>query len=124
MNIRGMVIVLLACLASACGGPSVAPERTRIDASTRLRSLLDASDEGRLDRISSATFSAQTKVTRAVVNENPQLYYEIQSLNPNSGEALERLATALQQLRSALASGDTASFAALMQLGRGQLGAA
>ncbi len=80
-------------------------------------------DEGRLDRISSATFNAQTRVTRAVVNENPHLYYEIQSLNPNSGEVLERLANALDRLRSALATGDRAAFAELMRRGRGQLGA-
>jgi chorismate mutase/prephenate dehydrogenase len=79
-------------------------------------------DERRLDRISSATFSAQTRVTRAVVNENPQLYYEIQSLNPNSGEALVRFAGALERLRAALAAGDRAAFAALMQRGRAQLG--
>ncbi|MDZ4814224.1 MAG: bifunctional chorismate mutase/prephenate dehydrogenase [Pseudomonadota bacterium] len=80
-------------------------------------------DEGRLDRISSATFNAQTRVTRAVVNENPHLYYEIQSLNPNSPEVLERLASALDRLRAALANGDRAAFAELMRRGRGQLGA-
>lgn len=79
-------------------------------------------DEGRLDRISSATFSAQTRVTRAVVNENPQLYYEIQSLNPNSEEALSRFAYALDRLRTALARGDRQAFAELMQNGRRQLG--
>jgi chorismate mutase/prephenate dehydrogenase len=79
-------------------------------------------DENRLDRISSSTFNAQTKVTRAVVNENPHLYYEIQSLNPNSGEVLERLAQALDQLRSALARGDREAFADIMRRGRSQLG--
>ena len=78
-------------------------------------------DERRLDRISSATFNAQTRVTRAVVNENPHLYYEIQSLNPNSGEALQRLASALDQLRSAIADEDREAFSALMLHGRGQL---
>jgi chorismate mutase / prephenate dehydrogenase len=79
-------------------------------------------EERRLDRISSATFNAQTRVTRAVVNENPHLYYEIQSLNPNSGEALARLSDALDRLRAALASGDREAFAQLMQRGRAQLG--
>ena len=50
MNIRGIVISFLACVSSACGGLSVTPERAQSDASTRLRSLLDASDEARLDR--------------------------------------------------------------------------
>lgn len=78
-------------------------------------------DEGRLDRISSATFNAQTRVTRAVVNESPHLYYEIQSFNPNSGEALERLAAALDRLRAAVRDGDHAGFAELMHAGRRQL---
>jgi chorismate mutase / prephenate dehydrogenase len=80
-------------------------------------------DEGRLDRISSATFNAQTRVTRAVVNENPQLYYEIQSLNPNSAEVLGRFANALDRFRTALANGDREAFAELMRRGRSQLGA-
>ena len=50
MNIRGIVIIILACVSSACGGLSVAPERAPSDASTRLRNLLDASDEALLDR--------------------------------------------------------------------------
>lgn len=79
-------------------------------------------DERRLDGISSATFNAQTKVTRAVVNENPKLYFEIQSLNPNSAEVLARLGQALDELRAALATGDLARFAALMQAGKQQLG--
>lgn len=81
-------------------------------------------DEGRLDRISSATFNAQTRVTRAVVNENPHLYYEIQSFNPNSSEALERLASALERLRTAVREEDREAFAELMQAGRRQLQAA
>jgi chorismate mutase / prephenate dehydrogenase len=80
-------------------------------------------DESRLDRISSSTFNAQTKVTRAVVNENPHLYYEIQRLNPNSEEVLKRFAWALDRFRTALASGDREAFADLMQRGRRQLGA-
>lgn len=79
-------------------------------------------DERRLDGISSATFNAQTRVTRAVVNENPKLYFEIQSLNPNSAEVLARLSRALDELRAALATGDVARFTALMQAGRQQLG--
>lgn len=79
-------------------------------------------DEGRLDRISSATFNAQTRVTRAVVHENPNLYHEIQSLNPYNTAALERLRTSLDQLCNALKSDDRDAFAALMHKGRRQLG--
>jgi uncharacterized protein (DUF885 family) len=50
MNIRRFVIALLACASSACGGLSVLPEQPPLDGSTRLRSLLHASDEALLDR--------------------------------------------------------------------------
>lgn len=79
-------------------------------------------DAGRLERISSTTFDAQTRVSRAVVNENPDLYFEIQQQNPNSREVLDRLAAALRGLRSALDSGDRERFAALMRAGQKQLG--
>lgn len=80
-----------------------------------------AGDKNRLERISSSTFDAQTRVTRRVVNENPALYFEIQRLNPNSGEALDRLSAALNELRAALAAGDSDRFAALMHSGQKQL---
>lgn len=79
-------------------------------------------DERRLERLSSTTFDAQTRVSRAVVNENPDLYFEIQQQNPNSPEVLERLAVALQELRSALAANDRPRFAAMMRAGQKQLG--
>jgi len=79
-------------------------------------------DERRLERLSSTTFDAQTRVSRAVVNENPDLYFEIQQQNPNSPEVLERLAMALQELRSALDANDRARFAAMMRAGQKQLG--
>ena len=79
-------------------------------------------DERRLERISSTTFDAQTRVSRAVVNENPDLYFEIQQKNPNSPEVLDRLSRALADLRSALDQGDRARFAAMMQAGQKQLG--
>lgn len=79
-------------------------------------------DERRLERLSSTTFDAQTRVSRAVVNENPDLYFEIQQQNPNSPEVLERLAMALQELRSALDANDRPRFAAMMRAGQKQLG--
>lgn len=79
-------------------------------------------DERRLERISSTTFDAQTRVSRAVVNENPDLYFEIQKHNPNSAEVLDRLAKALQELRAALDADDRPRFAALMRAGQKQLG--
>jgi uncharacterized protein (DUF885 family) len=50
MNIRVVVIVLVACVSSACGGLSVLRDGPPSDGSLRLRSLLDTSDEALLDR--------------------------------------------------------------------------
>ena len=50
MNIRGVLIIVLACASSACGSLPATTERPPSDASMRLRSLLEASDEAFLDR--------------------------------------------------------------------------
>ncbi len=50
MGFRALAIVLLVGLSSACGGLSLSPEGPAPDASARLQSLLDASDEALLDR--------------------------------------------------------------------------
>lgn len=41
----------------------------------------------KLAQMSSTTFDRQLKIASGVANENPRLYYEIQSLNPWRGEA-------------------------------------
>ena len=50
MNVRGVLTIVLACAASACASLQAPAERPPSDASTRLRALLDASDEALLDR--------------------------------------------------------------------------
>ena len=50
MKICKVVIVLLACLSSACGSWPLLPERPPSDPSAQLRRLLDTSDEAFLDR--------------------------------------------------------------------------
>lgn len=68
--------------------------------------------------ISSPTFDALIGMGRTVVNENPDLYYEIQRLNDFGGESVDALAEAMQRLRSAVEGGDQQAFVAAMQRGR------
>ena len=72
----------------------------------------------RLAKLSSTTFDAQLDVASKVAQESPQLYYEIQALNDYGAESLEALAKAVEVLRRAVLSQDTASFTALMERGR------
>ncbi len=72
---------------------------------------------GRLAELSSTTFQRQLAVASQVADENPHLYFEIQSLNEYGGESLSALSEAVERLRSLVDSGDDAGFAALM--GRG-----
>ncbi len=71
-----------------------------------------------LARVSSTTFDAQLSIAGRVAEENPHLYYEIQSLNDCGGEALTALLHAVERLRSLVREGDEAGFAALMERGR------
>ncbi len=71
-----------------------------------------------LDRVSSTTFDAQLGVARAVVAENPDLYFDIQSLNDHGLPALDRLLTTLLRLRESVAELDETTFTAFMGLGR------
>lgn len=72
---------------------------------------------GRLADLSSTTFQRQLAVASQVANENPHLYFEIQSLNEYGGESLSALSEAVERLRSLVDSEDGVGFAALM--GRG-----
>ena len=72
----------------------------------------------RLARLSSTTFDAQLDVASRVAVESPDLYFEIQSLNDYGGESLRALRAAVEKLVAAVASGDAAGFAAMMNRGR------
>ncbi len=72
----------------------------------------------RLARLSSTTFDAQLDVASRVAVESPDLYFEIQSLNDYGGESLLALRKAVEKLIAAVAGGDSAGFAALMDRGR------
>jgi len=72
----------------------------------------------RLARMSSTTFDAQLDVATRVAGENPDLYYEIQSLNEYGQDSLQALSVAVERLHRAVREHDPQTFAAMMQRGR------
>ena len=72
----------------------------------------------KLARLSSTTFDAQLDVAACVAEENPELYYEIQSLNDYGAESLEALVQSVERIRTAVLSRDHDTFVALMRQGR------
>lgn len=72
----------------------------------------------RLARLSSTTFDSQLAVSASVAQENPRLYFEIQSLNDYGTESITALLYAVERLRSVVRAGDEEGFAALMEKGR------
>ena len=79
-------------------------------------------DAGQLAAISSTTFQRQLDIATDVTAENPELYFEIQRLNPFESGVLEALRRALESLEVSVLNGDTASFVGLMQRGAGWTG--
>ena len=71
----------------------------------------------RLDRLSSTTFDSQLAVAVRVAQDNPHLYFEIQSLNEYGGEALSALLYAVERLRTVVRAGDEKEFTLLMEKG-------
>ncbi len=71
----------------------------------------------RLADLSSTTFDEQLKVAEKVGAENPQLYFEIQHLNPHGLAPLRALADAVQKIITQVEAGDEAAFVELMQRG-------
>lgn len=72
----------------------------------------------RLANLSSTTFDAQLDVAARVASENPHLYFEIQSLNPQGIHALQDLLKAVTRLADIVRAGDEPAFVALMEQGR------
>jgi chorismate mutase/prephenate dehydrogenase len=71
----------------------------------------------RLARMSSTTFDAQLDVATRVAAENPDLYFEIQSLNDYGVESLNALQAAVNRLCRSVQEGDAATFVAMMRQG-------
>lgn len=79
-------------------------------------------DAGQLAAISSTTFERQLDIATDVTAENPELYFEIQRLNPYEGRVLASLRRALASLENAVLHGDASTFTGLMQRGAGWTG--
>jgi len=75
----------------------------------------------RLATLSSTTFDAQLGVATKVADENPDLYFEIQTLNDYGTESLAALLYAIERLRSVVRAQDLDGFRALMTRGRAYL---
>lgn len=70
-----------------------------------------------LAAFSSTTFGAQLRVAARVAQENPELYFEIQSTNPHGIEPLKALAASAAAVEQAVTAGDALAFATLMRAG-------
>ncbi|MCR4341976.1 MAG: prephenate dehydrogenase/arogenate dehydrogenase family protein [Gemmatimonadaceae bacterium] len=68
--------------------------------------------------VRSTTFQGLESLAAAVVRESPDVYYEIQAMNPHSAAALERLRTALDRIVAAVTARDSNAFQALLEEGR------
>ena len=68
--------------------------------------------------VRSTTLGALRTLSAAVVRESPDVYYEIQALNPNSAAALDRLAAAVARVSRAVGAHDAEAFRGLMEEGK------
>ncbi len=76
----------------------------------------------RLKELSSTTFDAQLRVASLVAQDNPRLYFEIQSLNSYGQTSLSALRAATEKVARLVEHGDESGFVALMEAGREYLG--
>jgi len=74
-----------------------------------------------LRRLSSTTFDAQLDVASRVATDNPQLYFEIQTLNEYGKAPLEALREATGRIQELVETNDEEGFVALMEAGRAYL---
>jgi chorismate mutase/prephenate dehydrogenase len=75
----------------------------------------------KLATLSSTTFDAQLGVAAKVAAENPDLYFEIQTLNDYGTESLAALLYAVERLRSVVRANDIEGFRQLMNRGKSYL---
>jgi chorismate mutase/prephenate dehydrogenase len=71
-----------------------------------------------LRRASSTTFQKQMGTSCSVAQESPNLYYEIQHLNPYNREMLETLISALREVQQAGSEEDRSHMIRIMREGR------
>ncbi len=75
-------------------------------------------DFATLGEVASTTFGKQNATALDVLRENPDLYFEIQSLNATTPELAASLHAALDEVLSAVGEGDRESFRRIMEEGR------
>jgi chorismate mutase/prephenate dehydrogenase len=75
-----------------------------------------------LNTAASTTFDHQVANSIRVAREDPEMYYEIQHLNPHNVEALDGLITAMEEVRSAAKSKESDDFVHIMEKGREYFG--
>jgi len=68
--------------------------------------------------VSSPAFNALKNLAASVVRESPEVYYEIQVMNPYSAGALRRLRDSVDRVIDAVSARDARGFRALMEEGR------
>ena len=75
-----------------------------------------------LKAAASTTFDMQVSNSRRVARENPEMYYEIQHLNPHNIEALDALIEAMKEVRTAAKNKESEEFVHIMQKGKQYFG--
>jgi len=70
---------------------------------------------GDLAQVAGETYTKQLGTTREVIEENPELYFQIQALNPITEEVADELMNAVREWREAVVAGDNNGFARLMR---------
>ncbi len=68
-----------------------------------------------LAQVAGETYTKQLGTTREVIEENPELYFQIQALNPVTEEMADGLMSAIREWRETVATGDRDGFARLMR---------
>jgi chorismate mutase/prephenate dehydrogenase len=79
-------------------------------------------DFGKLDQISSTTFRSQAATSKRVANESPELYYDIQHLNPHSKHCLDQFLEAVGDIEASALDEDRQGFVEIMKQGKEYFG--
>jgi chorismate mutase / prephenate dehydrogenase len=74
-----------------------------------------------LARAASTTFTGQSSLARTIAREGPELYLDIQALNPHAWGTYEELREALARLQDLVERRDTPGFRALLEAGSAKL---
>ncbi len=74
-----------------------------------------------LARAASTTFHRQSSLAAAVASEGPELYLDIQSLNPHSGSMYQELRRALDRLATVVERQDRLAFREILAAGQAKL---